>query len=168
MEVGSSLIYRKIAPNNTMLEAERVLLEKGIPYRLIELTDRAMTVADVLRFSKGDFSAEEVCKTVIMRDESGGLYAFMLVGTDRVDFIKAKRLTGKKLRVASPEEVRASAGVDPGAVCPLTLRIPLTIDERVLKLARINFGSGHHLHGIEMATTDLLRAVTHTVADVAQ
>jgi len=167
-QVGPSPIYREITLSNTMLEAERFLQERGIPYRLIELTDRAMTVADVLRFSKGDFPAEEVCKTVIMRDDSDGLYAFMLVGADRVDFLKAKRLVGKKLRVASPEEVRASAGVDPGAVCPLTLCIPLTIDERVLKLARINFGSGHHLHGIEMATADLLRAVPHTVADVAQ
>jgi len=152
----------------TMLEAERVLHEKGIPYRLIELTDRAMTVADVLRYSRGDFPAEEVCKTVIMRDDSGGLYAFMLVGSDHVDFLKAKRLTGKKLRVASPAEVRDSTGVDPGAVCPLTLSIPLTIDQRVLKLARVNFGSGHHLNGIEMNTGDLLRAVPHTVADVAQ
>ena len=151
-----------------MLEAERILRERGIPYHLIELTDRAMTVADVARYSKGDIKVDEICKTIIMRDDSGDHYAFLLVGTDRVDFLKAKRLTGKKLRVASPEEVRASAGVDPGAVCPLTLRIPLTIDERVLKLARINFGSGHHLHGIEMATADLLRAMPHTVADVAQ
>jgi prolyl-tRNA synthetase len=151
-----------------MLEAERILREKGIPYRLIDLTDRAMTVADVIRFSKGDFPAEEVCKTVIMRDDSGGLYAFMLVGTDRVDFLKAKRLTGKKLGVASPEEVRASAGVDPGAVCPLTLRIPLTIDTRVTKLPRVNFGSGHHLHGIEMCTTDFFRVCFHIVADIAQ
>ncbi len=151
-----------------MLEAERVLHEKGIPYRLIELTDRAMTVADVARYSKGDFNVGEICKTVIMRDESGGRYAFLLVGTDRVDFLKARRLTGRKLRVASPAEVRESTGVDPGAVCPLTLRIPLTIDQRVLKLARLNFGSGHHLHGIEMSTTDLLRAVPYTLADVAQ
>jgi hypothetical protein len=41
-----------------MLEAERFLAERGIPYRLINLTDRAMTVADVLRFSKGDFPEE--------------------------------------------------------------------------------------------------------------
>jgi prolyl-tRNA editing enzyme YbaK/EbsC (Cys-tRNA(Pro) deacylase) len=151
-----------------MLEAERFLVERGIPYRLIDLTDRAMTVADVLRFSKGDFPAEEVCKTVIMSDSEGGRHAFFMRGNDRVDFLKAKKATGKKLRVASPDEVRASAGVDPGAVCPLTLRIPLIIDKRVLKLPRVNFGSGHHLHGIEMNTTDLLRVVPHTVADVAQ
>jgi prolyl-tRNA editing enzyme YbaK/EbsC (Cys-tRNA(Pro) deacylase) len=151
-----------------MLEAERILRERGIPYHLIELTDRAMTVADVARYSKGDIKVDEICKTIIMRDDSGDHYAFLLVGTDRVDFLKAKRLTGKKLRVASPDEVSASAGADPGAVCPLLLRIPLTIDQRVTKLPRVNFGSGHHLHGIEMATADLLRAMPHTVADVAQ
>ena len=70
--------------------------------------------------------------------------------------------------MASPDEVRKVAGVDPGAVCPLTLSIPLTIDTRVIKLLRVNFGSGHHLHGIEMRTADLLRAVLHTIADIAQ
>jgi len=151
-----------------MLEAERFLAERGIPYRLIDLTDRAMTVADVLRFSKGDFPAEEVCKTVIMRDSEGGRYAFFLRGSDRVDFLKAKGVTGKKLRVASPDEVRETAGVDPGAVCPLLLRIHLFVDTRVKGLRRVNFGSGHHLHGIEMMTNDFLRAVPHTIAEVAQ
>jgi len=151
-----------------MLEAERLLTERGIPYRLIDLTGRAMTVADVIRFSRGDFPAEEICKTVIMRDSGEGRVAFFLRGVDRVDFLKAKAATGMKLRVASPDEVRAAAGVDPGAVCPLLLMIPLVVDTRVTPLRRVNFGSGHHLHGIEMATTDLLRAVPHRIAPVAQ
>jgi prolyl-tRNA editing enzyme YbaK/EbsC (Cys-tRNA(Pro) deacylase) len=151
-----------------MLEAERILQERGIPYRLIELTDRAMTVADVARYSKGDINVGEICKTVIMRDDSGNRYAFLLIGTDRVDPHKARRFTGRKLSVASPEEVRDSTGTDPGAVCPLNLRIPLTIDQHVIALQHVNFGSGHHLHGIEMNTRDLLRAVTHTVADIAE
>ncbi len=150
-----------------MLEAERSLVERGIPYRLIDLTDRAMTVADVARFSKGDIKLEEICKTVVMSDSEGGLYAFFMRGNDRVDFLKAKGVTGKKLSVADPGKVRANAG-EPGAVCPITLNIPIIIDKRVLKLPRVNFGSGHHLHGIEMNTADLLRATPHTVADVAQ
>jgi prolyl-tRNA editing enzyme YbaK/EbsC (Cys-tRNA(Pro) deacylase) len=150
-----------------MLEAERILQEKGIPYRLIDLTDRAMTAADVARFSKGDFRVDEICKTVVMSDSEGSLHAFFLVGTDRVDFLKAKTVTGKKLSVANPSVLRAKAG-EPGAVCPLTLHIPLIIDQRVTALKCVNFGSGHHLHGIEMATNDLLRAVLHTIADVAQ
>jgi prolyl-tRNA editing enzyme YbaK/EbsC (Cys-tRNA(Pro) deacylase) len=102
-----------------------------------------------------------------MRDSEGGRYAFFLRGSDRVDFLKAKSATGKKLRVASPDEVRETAGVDPGAVCPLLMHIHLFVDTRVNELRRVNFGSGHHLHGIEMTTADLLRAVPHTIADIA-
>ncbi|OGD61474.1 hypothetical protein A3K78_03055 [Candidatus Bathyarchaeota archaeon RBG_13_52_12] len=151
-----------------MLEVERLLTEKGIKYRLIELTGRAMTVADVARYSKGDINVREICKTVIMKDGEGGYYAFFLVGTDHVDLIKARRLTGKNLRIANPAEVRDSANVDPGAVCPLTLRIPLIVDSRITALKHVNFGSGHHLYGIEMKTRDLLRIFPYTVADIAE
>ena len=151
-----------------MLEAERFLAERGIPYRLIELTDRAMTAADVALYTKGDIHTEEICKTVIMRDDSWNRYAFLLVGTDRVDPLKVEKLTGRKLAVTSPAEVRDTTGVEPGAVCSITLRIPLIIDQRVAKLQHANFGSGRHLFGIEMRTVDLQRAVPHTVADIAQ
>ena len=151
-----------------MLDAERILYEKGIPYRLIELTHRAITVADVTQYSKGNINVNEICKTVIMRDDLGNNYAFLLVGTDRVDLQKAQRFMNKRLSVANPEEVRASTSADPGSVCPLTLRIPLTIDQHVTTLQHVNFGSGHHLQGIELKTTDLLRAVPHTVANVAK
>jgi prolyl-tRNA editing enzyme YbaK/EbsC (Cys-tRNA(Pro) deacylase) len=103
-----------------------------------------------------------------MRDDSGNCYAFLLIGTDRVDSHKAKMLMGRKLSVARPEELHDSTSTDPGAVCPLTLHIPLTIDQRVTALQCINFGSGHHLYGIEMKTQDLLRAISHIVADIAE
>jgi prolyl-tRNA editing enzyme YbaK/EbsC (Cys-tRNA(Pro) deacylase) len=151
-----------------MLESERILIQRGAPYRLIDLSDRAMTVADVARYSKGDIHIEEICKTVIMRDSDGELYAFFLLGVDRVDMIKAKRYTGRRLSIASSDEVRDATGVDPGAVCPLTLKIPLTIDIRITYLPRVNFGSGHHLHGIEMNTSDYLRVIPHNIADIAQ
>jgi prolyl-tRNA editing enzyme YbaK/EbsC (Cys-tRNA(Pro) deacylase) len=151
-----------------MLDVEQLLDQKGIKYHLIELTGCAMTVADVARYSKGDINVEEICKTVIMRDSKGSCYAFFLVGTDHVDTIKARRLTGKNLRIASPAEVRDSANVDPGAVCPLTLRIPLIVDTRITTLKQVNFGSGHHLYGIEMKTRDFLRVFPFTIADIAE
>jgi len=151
-----------------MLEVERLLSEKGIEYRLVELSDRAMTVADVALYSKGDINVEEICKTVIMSDGEGNRYAFLLIGTDRVDIVKARRLTGKNLRIATAAEVRDSTGVDPGAVCPLTLRIPLIVDTNITILSHVNFGSGHHLYGVEMKTSDLLHTFHNPLADIAE
>jgi prolyl-tRNA editing enzyme YbaK/EbsC (Cys-tRNA(Pro) deacylase) len=151
-----------------MLEVEYILQNNEIPYRLIELTNCAMNTQDVARFSQGDFKLEEICKTVIMKDDKGNRYAFFLIGTYHVNNIKAKKLTGKKLSVASPTDVREVTGVDPGAVCPLLIRIPLTVDKKVLRLERVNFGSGHHLYGIEMKTKDFLRVIKPNVDDIAE
>jgi prolyl-tRNA editing enzyme YbaK/EbsC (Cys-tRNA(Pro) deacylase) len=65
-----------------MLEAERILHEMDIPYHLIELTERAVTAADVAQHSKGNIKVDEICKTIIMRDDSGNCYAFLLIGTN--------------------------------------------------------------------------------------
>jgi prolyl-tRNA editing enzyme YbaK/EbsC (Cys-tRNA(Pro) deacylase) len=151
-----------------MLPAARILEERRVPFRLIELADRALTVEDVVRFSKGDVTPEEICKTVILKNREGGRFALFLRGSDRIDFRKAEKLIGCKLRIGDASDVREAAGVEPGAVCPLLLTIPVIVDERVLRLERINFGSGDHHHGIEMRTGDLLSLIKHSIADITE
>jgi prolyl-tRNA editing enzyme YbaK/EbsC (Cys-tRNA(Pro) deacylase) len=58
-------------------------------------------------------------------------------------------------------------GVEPGAVCPILLKIPVYIDGRVTKKNRVNFGSGNHLYGIDMNFQDLAKVFEYTVVDVA-
>ena len=151
-----------------MLSSVQILERKGVSYRLIELSDRALSVQDVIRFSKGDFNIGEICKTIILRDEGEGKYAFFLAGSDKIAFSKAERSIGKRLKMVNADEVRILAGVDPGAVCPLLLTVPILIDKRVLKLDKVNFGSGDHRYGLEIATTDFLKIVSHTVIDITK
>ena len=151
-----------------MLSSVQILERKGVSYRLIELSDRALSVQDVIRFSKDDVNIGEICKTIILKDEDEGRYAFFLAGSDKIDFSKAERSIGKNLKIVTANEVRIVAGVDPGAVCPLLLTIPVIVDKRVLKLENINFGSGDHRYGLEIATTDFLKIVSHTVIDITK
>ena len=151
-----------------MLSSVQILERKGVSYRLIELSDRALSVQDVIRFSKGDVNIGEICKTIILRDEDEGKYAFFLAGSDKIDFSKAERSIGKRLKMVNADEVRIFAGVNPGAVCPLLLTAPILIDKRVLKLDKVNFGSGDHRYGLEIATTDFLKIVPHTVIDITK
>ena len=71
-----------------MLTVEKLLTEKSIPYRLIELLDRAYTVKDVIKYSKGDITLNEICKTIIVENDYGHCYALFLYGEDKVDFKK--------------------------------------------------------------------------------
>ncbi len=145
----------------------RLLDEKGVEYRLIELTDRAVTVEDVVRYAKDGVDPDEICKTIILKDRDGSMHAVFLRGRDRIDFRKMRGVIGKA-SVAAPGEAEEAAGVRPGAVCPLTLCIPLYVDERVFVKEKINFGSGDHLYGIEMSPKDLVKVMDFDVVDAAE
>ncbi len=147
--------------------AARLLDEKGVEYRLIELSGRAVTVEDVVRHAKDGVDPDEICKTIILKEGRGLLHAVFLRGRDRIDFRKLRGVMGKA-RVAAPDEVEEAAGVKPGAVCPLTLDIPLYVDERVFMNEKINFGSGDHLYGIEMSPKDLAMVMDFEVVDAAE
>ncbi len=147
--------------------AAALLDDLGVEYRLIRLRGRAVTVQDVVDNSEGDVNRDEICKTLIVKSGDGERHAVFLRGGDRVNFTKLKPLLGK-VSVASRDEVSETAGAEPGAVCPLTLKIPVYLDERVLRLERINFGSGDHMYGIEMRTADVARALSFSVLDLAE
>ena len=148
------------------LKAVQSLEAAGIKYRLIELEARAYTVSDVVKYSRGALKIEEICKTIIMKD-SDGIYGVLLLGKDRIDYKKLKEFRGLKPRIANSGEVSNVAGVEPGAVCPLLLDVPLIVDPEVFKRQRINFGSGHHLYGLEMDPGDLSQIVDYYVAKVS-
>ena len=76
------------------MNSTRLLEEKGVPYRLVELTMAAITVRDVIAHSKTCIDPAEVCKTIILRDKSGSFTAVLLRGADRIDFKKVKKQIG--------------------------------------------------------------------------
>jgi len=145
----------------------RLLDDLGVEYRLIRLTGRAVTTQDVVDKAEGELNPTEICKTIIVKDRGGAKHAVLLRGGDRIDFSKLKTALGK-VSVASREDVAEATGVEPGAVCPLTLGIHVYVDERVMELKRVNFGSGDHMYGIEILTADLAKALSYTVLDLAK
>jgi len=145
----------------------RLLDDLGVEYRLIRLTGRAVTTQDVVDRAEGELNPAEICKTIIVKDRGGTKHAVLLRGSDRIDFSKLKTALGK-VSVGSREEVVEVTGVEPGAVCPLILGIHVYVDERVMELKRVNFGSGDYMYGIEILTVDLAKALSYTVLDLAK
>jgi len=167
-----------VGPAEQFLDARRTVLavkppaaalldHLGVEYRLIRLRGRAVTVQDVLDNAEGVLSRDEICKTIIVRDRRSKRYAVFLRGSDRVSPDKLRPIMGK-VSMANKDEVQAETGVEPGALCPLTLKIPVYLDERVMRLGKVNFGSGDHMYGIEMKTADLAKALSFTVLDLAE
>jgi prolyl-tRNA editing enzyme YbaK/EbsC (Cys-tRNA(Pro) deacylase) len=142
------------------------LQQQKLPYKVINLSREAFTVADVV---DAGIKVDEVVKTLVLRVypcSSPGLersqkafIALALRGSDRLDFKKIRKLFGSKTELAKPDEVLKVVGVPIGAVCPVLVGIPLYFDRKVMDLGNVHMGSGDLMHGLEMKLGDLLRAV---------
>lgn len=149
------------------LKSSKILEEAEIPFNIVELSDRAVSVQDVIKYSKSKLKLEEICKTIVIKTGKGAKYAVFLRGIDRIDFNKLGKILGK-VAIASVSEVKEVTGVDPGAVSPLTLKLPIIMDEKVLENDKINFGSGDPLYGIELKPEDLCKVINCHVSDVSK
>lgn len=151
------------------LKVEKLLKDKRIGYRLVKLSRKAYTVADVVRYSEGNVNSGEICKTIILKGKvSGKKTAVFLRGDDKINFSEIKKIFKEETAIANSEEVKEAAGVEPGAVCPFLLDIPIFVDRRVLGLEKINCGSGNHLYGLEFKTEDLIKGMSYEIADLAK
>jgi len=145
---------------------EELLERLGVRYRVIELRGRALRVEDVMKLALSEVEASEVCKTVMLKGRSGKLYAVMLLGGKRVSLSRVAEEVGEEVRLLSKREME-EVGLEPGAVCPLTVKAELLVDEEVLSKEKVNFSSGHPLRGIEVRTSDLARTRPFKVAKLA-
>jgi prolyl-tRNA editing enzyme YbaK/EbsC (Cys-tRNA(Pro) deacylase) len=153
-------------PVSKKFSSINLLESKGIKYRLICLTKKAITVEDVIKFSKEELNPDEICKTILLNSKIGKV-ALLLKGDKKIDFKRLKSFFGK-MDICSGDEVFQISGFKPGAVCPLSLKIPLYIDKQIFSLDKINFGSGHHKYGIEINTKDLEKLIDFKVIDASK
>lgn len=133
------------------------LEEKGIPFKVINLPETAVSVEDVIRLSNGQVRPEEIIKTLIFKTNSGEFKACIIKGKDKVNVNKLKDFNG----LATKDEVIQISGVEIGAMCPILLGVHIIIDQNVTNLKRVNMGSGDHLKGLEMDLKDLLKAISN-------
>ncbi|RLF15842.1 MAG: hypothetical protein DRJ97_02715 [Thermoprotei archaeon] len=143
-----------------MLKVEELLMSKGVPYRLIKLRRRALSVDDVVRYAEEEVNEDEVCKTVVLKGEtSGKVYAVLLPGRLKVDLEAVSYFVGEEVKVAPIKELKRLGG-EPGALCPLTIDAELLVDDEVFKRRRINFSSGDPHYGLEVSPADLAKLIS--------
>ncbi len=147
-------------------QIERHLRDLKLPFRVVNLDQKAFTVADVVN---AGISLDQVVKTLIVRVADGSFIALALRGSDRVDFKKIRTKFGGKSELAKPEEVLRVVGVAVGAVCPILVGLPLYIDNNVMNLQNVHMGSGDLKHGLEMAQKKFILSVgKYTIWDFVQ
>jgi Cys-tRNA(Pro) deacylase len=148
----------------------RALEEMGVPYQVLRHKHRARNVEEAA--AERGVSLSRVVKSLLVRGPNR-LYMLALVrGDQRLSLKKLARIAGvKSLEMAPEADVPRITGYQIGAVAPLGLRragLTIYVDRHILEEPWVSVSAGRHDAGLELASEDLIRAVSGHVADVTE
>jgi Cys-tRNA(Pro)/Cys-tRNA(Cys) deacylase len=150
--------------------AIRALDEMGIPFVVLPHTHKATNVEEAA--AERGVALQQVVKTLLVRRPDKRHLVALVRGDERLSLRKLARLVGvKSLEMAPEADVPRITGYLIGAVAPLGLRrsdLPIFVDHHILEESRVSISAGRHDTGLELATEDLIRAVSGQVADITE
>jgi prolyl-tRNA synthetase len=114
-------------------------------------TPGVRTIAELTAFLKVDATA--CLKTLLVEGTDGGVVALVVRGDHELNAVKAQKLPGvlTPLRMASPEQVRAATGCEPGFIGPVGLTLRIYADRAAAQAADFVCGANRrdlHLVGV--------------------
>jgi prolyl-tRNA synthetase len=114
-------------------------------------TPGVRTIAELTAFLAVD--ASRCVKTLLVEGSDGGAVALVVRGDHELNAVKAQKLPGvlAPLRMASPEQVRAATGCEPGYIGPVGLGLKVYADHAAAHLADFVCGANQrdaHLTGV--------------------
>ena len=152
--------------NQNLQAAVSKLKSQGMKHKVIDLGGSGITAQDVARLTGSKL--DEICKTVVLMDDTGNMFAAFLQSDKRVDLEKVRSVFGcGLLRLAKAKELKERLNLSPGEVCPITVPLPLVVDKPMLEKDVINFGSGDVNYGIEMTTQDVLASTKAKISNIS-
>ena len=154
--IGPILLTTPANPDALHAKLVALLRAEGADYRLMQ-HDPVTTSAEAAA-ARGT-ALRSGAKAMLVKSRSG--FVLLVLAADRrVDWKQlAPHLGGKGARFATDEELRATTGLEKGAVPPLGRLFGLrTIyDTSLLEVESVNFNAGTKTDSVTMARDDLIR-----------
>ncbi|HKQ31358.1 MAG TPA: proline--tRNA ligase, partial [Burkholderiales bacterium] len=138
------------AANVELAQALPPMGKRPTPSKPLQVVDtpNQRTIDDVSKFLKID--PKQTVKTLLVKGV-GGAIALVLRGDHELNDVKAAKLpqVAKPLVFLTPGEVELAAGVAPGSIGPIGLKIPVVVDDSAARLADFvagaNIADKHHI-----------------------
>jgi Cys-tRNA(Pro)/Cys-tRNA(Cys) deacylase len=150
--------------------AVRALDEMGIPYEVLRQSHKARNVEEAA--AERGVPVRRVVKTLLARRPDKRHVIALVRGDQRLSLKKLARIVGVKTLEMAPEaDVPRITGYRIGAVSPLGVRssdVPVHLDHHILEEPRVSISAGRHDTGLELASEDLVRAVSGQVGDITE
>ncbi len=145
----------------------RHLDKLGIAYTVHHYSDAPLSGREVAEATGQD--PREVFKTLVTESKDHRYYVFLVPVTGDLDLKKAAASVGEKsLSMIKSKDLLPLTGYVHGGCSPLCTKRPMrvTVDATAESLERMYFSAGKVGYQIEMAVSDLPRAMEFQFADV--
>lgn len=145
------------------------LEREGVPFEVVE---HARTESAAAEARAAGLPADDVAKTVVLRDDTGYRLA-VIPASRRLALHKVRDVLGDSsgLRLVTETEMASDFGVfEVGALPPFAPMIEAVelMDESLLDHDRILCCGGDHTHGVLLDPLDVVRAGQARVADLCE
>lgn len=133
-------------------------------------TPNVATIADLAGFLGIDERLTAKAVLVVPEDDRGGVVLAIVRGDHRLHDLKLQKLLRTSFRAATPEEIRAAFGADPGSIGPLGVdrsRLRSIVLDEALTTGAYVCGAnrtGWHVRGVEHGrdfTADVVADIRH-------
>lgn len=101
-------------------------------------------------------------KSLFLKSKSGSYYVFFTLEGTRLERNEMKELTGERLSICSPDELREQTGCIPGCVAPFgySQEVTIIVDSSVYNYDKILITPGVPEFTIELSTEELKKILS--------
>lgn len=140
--------------------------ENGLTAEIITLGASTTTVDESVKALGCE--SEEIVKSIIVVTGTSEFYLVILQGNRRIKTKKLKKLLRvKDVKLASPEQVKKVTGYSVGDVPPISVELPVIIDELVIEGEKLYGGGGAPTKLMTITVGELLDCTHPLIADVS-
>ncbi len=111
---------------------------------------------------------ENILKSLVVTDGKGNYYLILLQGDRKMKSRKLKKLLMvKDIKLASPSEVEIKTGYKVGDVPPISINLPVIVDDLVLSQHKVFAGGGDSQRLLEITVNEIMDVTHPLIADVS-
>ncbi|MFX0013114.1 MAG: aminoacyl-tRNA deacylase [Promethearchaeota archaeon] len=150
------------------MRLQEYINDNGLNAEIISLQTSTRTVDESVNALGCE--PEEIIKTIIVVTNTNEFILVILQGNRKIKTRKVKKLLNvKDVKLASPKQVEKETGYKVGDVPPISINLPVILDELVLEMSRdskLYGGGGSSSKLISISVDELLDCTHPLIADV--
>ena len=148
------------------MNLQEYITSNGLTAKIIDVETSTNTVEESSKALGCE--PENIVKSIVVTDKRGQFYLVILQGDRKIKTAKLKKLLqAKDIKLASPGEVKEQTGYVVGDVPPISVELPVIVDELVLNQIKVYAGGGAPQKNLYLSVDELIESNHPLIADIS-